>query len=54
MLELYYKLEMYCALKERKQGITIKSQVTKKIIKRSDEQLNNKELTLLIQRARRI
>ena len=54
MLESYHKLEMYCALKERKQGITIKSQVTKKIIKRSDGQLNNKELTLLIQRARRI
>jgi len=44
MLESYNKLEIYCALKKRKLGVTIKSQVTKKIL-RSNKRLDQKELT---------
>ena len=54
MLESYHKLEMYCALKKRSKSVTIKSQVTNKILKKSNGGINKKELTLMIQRAKRI
>ena len=54
MLESYHKLEMYCVLKKRSKSVTIKSQVTKKIFKKSNGGINKRELTLMIQRAKRI
>jgi hypothetical protein len=54
MVQSYRTLELLCALKPRKQGQTIKSQVTKKILKRSDGRLNEKDLTLNLQRGFRI
>jgi hypothetical protein len=45
---------MYCALKPRKKHETIKSQAVRKIIKRSNNKLTGKSLTLTIQRAHRI
>ncbi|GET62382.1 hypothetical protein GLOIN_2v1784629 [Rhizophagus irregularis DAOM 181602=DAOM 197198] len=49
MVQSYRTLELLCALKPRKQGQTIKSQVTKKILKRSNGRLNEKDLTLNLQ-----
>ncbi|CAB4445423.1 unnamed protein product [Rhizophagus irregularis] len=54
MVQSYRTLELLCALKPHKQGQTIKSQVTKKILKRSDGRLNEKDLTLNLQRGFRI
>src|SRR5215471_17932723 len=54
MLESYHKLEMYCVLKKRSKSVTIKSQVTKKILKKSNRGVSKRELTLIIQRAKRI
>jgi hypothetical protein len=48
MLESYHKLEMYCVLKKRTKSVTIKSQVTKKILKKSNGGVSQKELTLII------
>jgi len=45
---------MYCALKPRKKHETIKSQAVRKIIKRSNNKLTGKSLTLTIQRAHHI
>ncbi|GES95909.1 trinucleotide repeat-containing gene 6C protein [Rhizophagus clarus] len=49
-----WTLELFCALKPRKQGQTIKSQVTKKILKESNGRLDEKDLTLYLQRGFRI
>jgi hypothetical protein len=54
MLESYHKLKMYCVLKKQTKSVTIKSQVTKKILKKSNGGVSQKELTLIIQRAKRI
>jgi hypothetical protein len=54
ILQSIRKLEMYCALKPRKKHETIKSQAVRKIIKRSNNKLTGKSLTLTIQRAHRI
>jgi hypothetical protein len=54
ILKSYHKLEMYCVLKKRNKSVTIKSQVTKKILKKSNGGVSKKELTLMIQRAKRI
>lgn len=54
MVQFYRILELLCTLKPRKQGQTIKSQVTKKILKRSNDRLDEKELTLYLQRGFRI
>ncbi|GBB90785.1 hypothetical protein RclHR1_17870002 [Rhizophagus clarus] len=54
MVRSYRTLELFCALKPRKQGQTIKSQVTKKILKESNGRLDEKDLTLYLQRGFRI
>jgi hypothetical protein len=54
ILQSIRKLEMYCALKPRKKHETIKSQAVRKIIKRSNNKLTGKSITLMIQRAHRI
>ena len=54
MVQSYRTLELLCALKPGKQGQTIKSQVTKKILKKSNGRLNEKDLTLNLQRGFRI
>lgn len=53
-LQSIRKLKMYCALKPRKKNETIKSQAVRKIIKRSERNLTEKSLTLIIQRAHHI
>ena len=54
MIESFRKLELLSILKEREQGTTIKSQVVKEIMKKSEGRLNEKEITLYVQRAIRI
>jgi hypothetical protein len=54
MVQSYRTLELLCALRPRKQSQTIKSQVTKKILKESNDRLDEKDLTLYLQKGFRV